>query len=200
MCWYKFSFIAVLIALTAGCVGIPRQDPTSHSWEQHSSDLAALEQWKMQGKMAFRNADRAESASITWLQNKENTEVRLSGPLGFSATTISGDGEVVTVVQADETRRYPMSDTAAILSNTGIELPLQALPYWLKGLPDPRADIVEQELQQGQLKLLVQSGWAISYEQYKFFDRHSLPTKLKMRRTDTLVRVIMRHWKTEGIK
>jgi len=200
VCWHKFSFIAVLIALTAGCVGTPRQDPTSHSWEQHSSGLAALEQWKMQGKMAFRNVDHAESASVTWLQNNENTEVRLSGPLGFSATTISGDGEVVEVVQAEETRRYPMSDTTAIFADTGIELPLHALPYWLKGLPNPQADIVEQEFLQGQLKRLVQSGWVISYEQYKFFDRYSLPTKLKMRRADTQVRVIMRHWKTESIK
>lgn len=150
--------------------------------------------------MAFRNAERAESASVSWLQNKEHTLVRLSGPLGISATTISSDGETIEVRQAEETRRYPMADIQAVYADTGIELPLQALPYWLKGLPDPGDDIDKQEFLQGQLKLLVQSGWAISYDQYKSFDRYSLPTKLKMSRADTQVRLIMRHWKTEGIE
>ena len=150
--------------------------------------------------MAFRNAERAESASVSWLQNKKHTQIRLSGPLGFSATTISGDGETIELRQSEETRRYPMTDSEAIYAETGLELPIQALPYWLKGLPDPEANIDKQEFLRGQLKLLVQSGWVISYDQYKTFNRYSLPTKLKMNRADTQVRLIMRQWKTEGIE
>lgn len=200
MRWCKFSSLAVLMVFIAGCAGQARQDSALNNWQEHSSRLSALEHWQMQGKMAFRNTERAESASLSWLQNNKHTELRLSGPLGFSATTISGDGETIEVTQAEGSRYYPLSDAEAIYAETGIDLPLQALPYWLKGLPDPRADIDKQEFLQGQLKLLVQSGWAISYDQYKTFNRYSLPTKLKMSRADTQVRLIMRQWKTQGIE
>ncbi len=150
--------------------------------------------------MAFRSPDRAESASISWLQDNEHTEVRLSGPLGFSATTISSDGEVIEVKQAGATRHYAMSDTARIYADTGIELPLKALPYWLKGLPNPHADIDRQEFLGDQLKQLIQLGWTISYEQYKPFKSYLLPTKVNMKRADTQVRLVMRHWMTQNIK
>lgn len=150
--------------------------------------------------MAFRSIDRAESASISWLQDKEHTELRLSGPLGFSTTTISSDGEVIEVKQAKETRYYAMSDTVRIYRDTGINLPLKALPYWLKGLPNPDAAIERQEFLGDQLKQLVQSGWTIDYEQYKPFKSYSLPTKINIKRADTQLRLIMRQWMTQNIK
>lgn len=150
--------------------------------------------------MAFKNIDHAESAAISWSQHKQHTEIRLSGPLGLSATTISSDGKVIEVKQAEETRHYRVSDTTSMYTDTGIELPLQALPYWLKGLPNPDADIDKQEFLEGKLKQLVQSGWTISYEQYKPFSRFVLPTKINMAHADTQVRLIMRNWMTENIK
>jgi outer membrane lipoprotein LolB len=184
----------------AGCAGQVKQDRPPQTWQEQSSRLSSLVQWKMQGKMAFRSIDRAESASISWLQDKEHTEVRLSGPLGVSATTISSDGEVIEVKQAKETRYYAISDTDRIYRDTGIDLPLKALPYWLKGLPDPDAAIERQEFSGDQLKQLIQSGWTINYEQYKPLKSYSLPTKINMKRTDTQVRLIMRHWMTQNIK
>ena len=196
----KFNSLLVLAMLVVGCAGPARQEPAPQNWQEQLSRLSSLEHWKMQGKMAFRNADRSESASISWLQHREHTQVRLSGPLGVSATTISSDGEVIEVKQAKETRHYSVSDTSRIYADTGIELPLQGLPYWLKGLPDPNADVDQQEFLQGQLKQLVQSGWTISYEQYKPFERFLLPTKINMKHADTQVRLIMRQWTTENIQ
>jgi outer membrane lipoprotein LolB len=195
MCFSKFSSlptvtILALTILVAGCAGPARLDQTPQNWQQQSSALSTLEHWKMQGKMAFRSLDRAESTSISWLQDKQHTLVRLSGPLGFSATTISSDGEVIEVIQAEETRHYNVSDTTSMYTDTGIELPLQALPYWLKGLPHPDAAIDKQEFLQGKLKQLVQLGWTISYEQYKPFSRFLLPTKINMAHADTQVRLI----------
>jgi len=198
--WQQLTFPVVLIALLAGCAGTMKKEPAPKSWREQLVDLNALVRWQTRGKIAFRGLDRAESASVTWRQIENLIEVKLTGPLGLSPTTLSSDGEHIEVNHAQEVRHYNVSDTQAIYADTGIDLPLKALPYWLKGIPDPNARVVKQEFHQGRLQQLNQSGWTIRYERYQAFDRYLLPTKMTLNSTDTQVRLILRDWTTEGLQ
>jgi outer membrane lipoprotein LolB len=91
---------------------------------------------------------------------------------------------------------WDISTADAIERNTGWDLPLQALPYWLKGLPAPDVRIQALELDPGGslLSKLQQDGWLVLFERYKQFGDISLPTKLRIQRGTTTARVIIRDW------
>ena len=56
-----------------------RPAPPPSPWRAET--LAALDDWQVRGKVALRDADRAESAQFQWQQRKGISELELSGPL-----------------------------------------------------------------------------------------------------------------------
>ena len=78
--------------------------------------------------------------------------------------------------------------------STGWDLPLQALPDWLKGLPAPGLDVEESVLEGNLLRQLLQGGWQVLFQSYGVFGDYTLPTRLSIERGDTSAKVILRQW------
>ena len=78
------------------------------------------------------------------------------------------------------------------------ELPLQALPYWLKGAPSPQLPVESLELdsERDLLRALQQDDWQIDYLEYEDFHGLTLPTRLQIQRASTVVKIILRDWQT----
>lgn len=190
--------LPLLILLLSACAGQAPREPGQQTWEEHRARLELLEQWTATGKLALRTTERSESASILWRQQGQDTHLQLSGPIGFNATTITSDGQQMKMRQGETTRTWDISTPGAISRSTGWDLPLQALPYWLKGLPFPDMKIQLLELlpEGAVLERLQQDDWEVLYENYGVFGTLSLPTHLRIRRGDTSARVIIRDWKT----
>ena len=100
------------------------------------------------------------------------------------------------VRQGEDTRSWNLSDPDALVRSTGWDLPLGALPYWLKGLPAPEMEIQDMELgvDPALLRMLQQDDWKITYETYADYGSLRLPTRLQIHRRDTSVRLIIRDW------
>lgn len=193
-CVQLTAVLAVL--LLAGCAGPTVRAPGDISWADHRSELQLLTHWTIEGKLALRTAEQAESASMRWLQEGASTELSLSGPMGINATTIHSDGRLLEIRQGDQSSHWDLSDPALLARETGWDLPLQALPYWLKGLPSPDLTVQSLELnpEKSLLQSLQQDHWLVLYEDYDTFGRYRMPTRLHIRRADTSVRVIIRDW------
>ncbi len=187
---------ALLVLLLAACAGQQPRPPTAASWEEHSARLQALTHWTAEGKLALRSPEQSESASIRWQQEGDISRLFLNGPLGVGATSLYSDGRSLVIRQGEEVSTWALNDTAALERRTGWDLPLQALPYWIKGVPAPGLDI--QDAQQGPdpalLLVLQQDGWEIHYEDYANYGRLTLPTMLYLKHQDTTVRLIIRNW------
>jgi len=116
--------------------------------------------------------------------------------MGVSATTITSDGQQMEVHPGKERRTFDISTPDAITLNTGWDLPLHALPYWLKGIPSPDspAQLLELDTDRNLLRQLQQDDWEVHYEQYEQFNNLTLPTRLRIQRDATSVRMIIRDW------
>lgn len=179
-----------------GCAGLVEQEPSSPGWQQHSAQLSALQHWTANGKLALRTTDSSESASITWQQDNQHTQLQLSGPLGIGATTIDSDGETLQIRQGDELSTLDISTPDAIVLNTGWDLPLHALIYWLKGLPAPDRDIQQIEVspQTALLQTLQQDDWQVLFQKYGDFQGYILPTRLQIQRGTTRLKLVISRW------
>ena len=194
----KHLKLGLIVLLLAGCSGLDQRDAASTSWETHSERLKLLQQWTVNGKIAVRMANAAQSASLIWQQDRQDTSVQLSGPLGLGATTIHSDGQTLEIHQGEEHRTIDISTPDAIVLNTGWDLPLQALSYWLKGIPAPNSKVQRLELdpQTERLKSLSQDNWDINYQRYQQFQGFTLPARLQIQRGTTRAKIIISRWQT----
>lgn len=189
----------LLVLLLSACATQQPQIPGDTSWAEHQASVAQFDTWTAFGKLALRTPEMAESASMEWHQREGNTLLQLSGPLGVNATTIAKQGNTFSITQGEDRRELDLSDPQALQRQTGWDLPLAALPHWLKGVPAPALEVQLLELEPhkpGLLQTLRQDDWEIRYQEYGRFEQLTLPVRLQIQRGTTSVRVIIRAWAT----
>ncbi|MEZ5502692.1 MAG: lipoprotein insertase outer membrane protein LolB [Halioglobus sp.] len=196
----KYPVPWLMLLLLAGCAGLERTQTNTVAWEAHSQSVASLRQWTASGKLALRTSDASDSASMVWQQHDRETHLQLSGPLGVGATTIDSDGEKLDIRQGDALRTLDISTPEAIALNTGWDLPLHSLVYWLKGLPAPDTEIQRLEIDPHTelLRSLQQGDWEVRYEAYDQFQQFTLPTRLQIRRGTTRAKIVISTWQTSS--
>lgn len=183
------------LLLLGGCSGLQSSQPDHPSWHQQRAQVAQLQDWAASGKIALRTAEQAESASLIWQQSGVSTHIRLTGPLGFSATTLDSDGEQLEIRQGDDYSRWALDDPA-LADNEVWGLPLRALHYWLKGIPAPQlpVDAITLDASGSLPSEITQQGWVVEYQEFGQFERFTLPTKLRLYRGDVSARILLRQW------
>ncbi|PLW82888.1 outer membrane lipoprotein LolB [Kineobactrum sediminis] len=189
----RVGILCLLLGLGA-CAGRPVVESAGQAWQQHSADMAALQNWDADGKLALRRDDQAETANLAWQQRGRQTVLQLSGPLGLQATEIRSDGSQLRVQHDGAVERFDISGPETLQAQTGWDLPLQALPYWLKGIPAPHSPATGLTLRDNLLYELQQDGWLVHYDRYGQFGTHILPTRLSIERRETRVRVVIQRW------
>lgn len=165
-----------------------------HPWQLRTQQLAALENWTARGKIALRSGQQSESASLDWQQRGSDTRLQLAGPMGLQATEIHSNGRELLVQRGEELTRLDITTPDALRLQTGWDLPLQALPFWLKGMPAPEPRATAVNIADELLQQLDQNGWVIRYERYQQFGDYLLPTRLSIERGDTRARVVIQDW------
>lgn len=180
--------------LVTSCADISPQRPNAPHWNEQVEQLSALTRWSASGKLAIRTEAQSQSANMDWQQDGHNTHILLTGPMGLGATAIESDRNTLQVSRNGDTKTFDISSTAASEATIGWDLPLQELPYWIRGLPSPKTPIEGQVFQQNLLQQLQQQGWTITYENYALFNHFTLPTRVTIERSNTRARIIIRKW------
>lgn len=137
---------------------------------------------------------------MAWRQRGTATEVRLSGPVGVGNTTILSDGAELEIRRGGERRILDIATPGALARETGWDLPLGALPWWLRGLPAPDSQphTLELEPASGLPRSLAQDGWQVRYSNFQTVQHLILPGRLDIQRGDTRARVVIRQWSLDS--
>lgn len=156
--------------------------------------LAALQHWSMEGKLAIRTPDDSHSARIQWQQQGEGFDIHLSGPAGLKPTRIYGMPGGVVFEQGDRTER---AGSAEALSEKliGWPLPASELNFWLLGLPSSQLPVhTALYTDDGHLSELQQAGWVIHFSQYSQQGQLSLPGRIEAVRGNLAITLLAKQW------
>lgn len=162
------------------------------SCSQFSTREVAESDWSFKGKMAVQNEAESSSFNIYWLQQADNYQIELSGPLGQGLTTIKGQPGLVVLIHGDD---LLYSDTLRNLlaENTTLDLPLDYLQYWVRALPVPEVPYQSSQNEHGQTTGIIQSGWNVSITSY-FDQPDHLPKKLSFAKAQQSGKLVIREW------
>ena len=146
-------------------------------WQAYQLRVSQLNDWTLAGKLGFRAPDGGSSAAVNW-QRQNNFQLQLSGPLGVGSATISGNQQIAEMLYKDQLYRQAPEQLAAQL--TGVPLPVNALSWWVRGLPSPTETEASSiaTSPEGFASSFEQAGWQLTFSRYAETTAGSLPSKI----------------------
>lgn len=195
----RVAMLVALCGLLSACAIIPEppeveagiDNPTA--WAAHKAELATLQTWSIQGRAATGQL-LGWVGNLSWRQQGERFNVRLSAPLGGGGFQATGTLDHVVIRTNEDTIRTtePQQLVRRIL---GFAFPLRPLRYWARGLPAPGGYESISVNAQGRLVALQQNGWQLSYLAYADkAGQPTLPTRIVLDNGETRIRMVVARW------
>ncbi len=166
-------------------------------WAQRLPALAVLERFTLLGRLAVRLPGDAVTASLRWQQAPGQFDISLHGPFNRGNLELRGDAGGVQLRTAEFQGSAPTLDRL-MLEQFGWTLPVDGLPWWVRGMPMPGDDFSGLELDaEGRMIALDQAGWHIAVERYDSVGPLQLPRLVTLSTGDIRLRLSIRDWQPE---
>jgi outer membrane lipoprotein LolB len=189
----RFGTLAAVLAVLAGCATSPREPMVTTDWQSHRELVAAISDWSFSGKLAISTPQGAESARLRWSQQGEDLQLEASGPIGVKHIIFVRESSRLRVFEDGQWRSLTVEE-ATLEEQLGWPLPLDLLPWWLRGVPAPRPPATVTTVSNGRLQQLDQAGWKLEYSGYQQVDDIVLPGKLLFRRGAVEGKILFKRW------
>jgi len=198
----KITFFVLLAILMAGCAEIPLLQSEKGKLDSDVTDarlniLYGLNTWALKGRIGIQTDKEGVTATLHWAQVGDRYQLRFIAPLSQGTYELRGNQQQVTLLTAKNERFIAKDPEQLLLDNIGWKIPLNGLNYWVRGLPEPGADIdnlVKDD--KGRIKDMEQSGWRISILRYTKVNEFELPGKLFLQNDRFKLRLVIQGWQT----
>ncbi len=193
------ALTVLLLASLSSCSLTSTQPQSTVTKEQFDhSDVSQISNWQLKGKLGFKTESAGGSASIQWIQRKDDYQISLRGPFSTGSATIVGNQQMAELKTGDQVFRQPPEQL--LFGLTGLSIPVTQLQHWLKGLPmkgEPKATAVEHNAD-GTMARFTQDQWQISLSNYQKTDAGKLPKKIVGQKDNVNFKFVISHW-TAGL-
>ena len=193
--------LIVSVLLLSGCASGPQRAAVERpelAWRSHHLLLQQIDHWHLAGRIAATTNGQGWNARLLWEQEVGHYRVQLRGPLGQGAARLEGDDSGVVLV-TDNGELHAATPEAVLYRQTGWQLPVSGLRYWILGMPVPHSDHRRQLDRFGQLATLEQDGWSIRFQRYHLSaDGLAIPDRLVLDNDEIEVRLVIDRWRLDS--
>lgn len=176
------------LALTA-CVSLPRGP------EATGLGAAQLEAFQLNGRINLRVENSAFPGRVRWAHTPTRDELWFYSPAGTAVAHLRQDQEGARLVDAQGEVHHAADLRTLAAGVLGWDLPLEGLPYWVRGLPWPDGAAADSQHDgQGRLTRLAQAGWQVSYLAWRGSGPDALPAKLDLEGERLRLRLVVDRW------
>lgn len=160
---------------------------------QQRPEQAELAPFAFNGRVATLHNGERSSAGVRWVHRGVEDEILLLAPLGQAVARILSDTQGVLLETSG--KKYFEQDAETLTERVlGWHLPLSGLRYWVLALPATGSEAVIERAENGQVKILQQDGWVISYTRYAAEARDSLPLRITLQRDGMEMKLLIDEW------
>ena len=207
----RFLFALACAGALAACATrppapavVPALDPVAQAQAEAGQAarvrvLVARPAWNMAGRASITRAGKGGSGRIEWHQNGTTFEVALAAPVTRQSWRLAVDAGGARLEGLEGGTRSGPDGQALLFAATGLDVPVDALGAWLRGLPADEAVHGPAQMVFGPDLLparLEQAGWSIDFRAWEPASGTSpeLPRRIDARRGDAGVRLVIDQW------
>lgn len=190
--------VLLTAGLLGGCAAREGLSPGTFTPAEQAAVLLASPHWEVRGRMALKTPGNSGQGSFVWMQDRDQTVLRLAGPFGTGAVELHWGPEGLLVQGSQGEVRVsagsPGAAEALLEDRLGWSLPLAQTPFWLRGLAGPGSPAEETRTGEGRPARLVQDGWQVRYSGYRADGRLTLPRQLELENGARRIRLVIVDW------
>lgn len=166
------------------------------SWSDRQHTLSTITAWQLQGAIGIQQDSKRWSASINWQQqNASNYKIRLYGPFGAGAVELQGQPGLVTLVSNNNPKPVTSNSPEGLIAKeTGWQLPVGNLYYWVRSIPAPGSASQTSLDSANRLNTLQQDGWKVQYLDYAKINGVDLPDKMLLTNPPFTIKLVIKNW------
>ncbi len=183
----------VLAGLLVGACAVvtPRSVPTV--------EPASISAFLLEGRFNLKVQKDAFPGRVRWQHAAQADDLWFYSPLGATVAHLRQDSSGALLVTSNG-QEYRASDLHQLAFDVlGWDLPLEGLPFWVRGLAWPAGGPAEtQANDHGQLERLTQSGWRVSYLDWAPASIAGLPSKLDVQGERLRMRLVVERWSVDA--
>jgi len=161
--------------------------------------LAQQPDWSLAGRASITRGNDGGSGRIEWRQAGAAFEVTLAAPVTRQGWRLAVDGGGARLEGLEGGPRTGSDGQALLFEATGLEVPVDALGAWLRGVPADEAVHGPARVAFGADLLparIEQAGWHVDYRAWLPADAGmpALPRRIDAQRGDAGVRLVIDRW------
>ena len=195
---FKRAFLLLKILFLSACSSYTiHKQPADQPIDQIVKQVkeAIPDRWQLNAKLGIRNSEKSGSVNVKWQQQSAQYHIRISGPFGQGSGTLQGNPQYIRIERANKEPIYSNNPSELIKSSFGWDLPVEHLPYWVRGLVSPESDAEELRYNSsGTLAELRQSDWSLHYSRYQLADKWLMPHKISVKNNAVTLTLIIKAW------
>lgn len=187
----KKSCYLLLLVLVAACSSRPPLPISSIDSQQRQQGLQQLENWQIEGRMAYMDAHEKHSASFIWHQQHRWFSLDLNTFIGTNILHLQqkSDGAELEM----DNKHYQRPTAGILLSElTGWQLPVAQFSNWLKGQALGTEQV--QYSPQGWINQLSWQGWTINYADFRLVNGTLLPFDIRLQHQQQRIKIRINQW------
>jgi len=185
-----------LILAIVGCRTLaPRSEDAAGLAQQASREaqLAQLDIWSLDGRLAVSNGDDGGSGNLHWLQGAHHYELEVQAPVTRQTWRLLVKPGLARLDGLDGGPREDSDAETLLAREVGWVLPLADLASWVRGARGDGASSL-RFAEDGLPLELAQHGWLVEYRGWDRQISPPMPTKIFVQRGKQKVRLVITRW------
>ncbi len=172
------------------------------AWQLHQANMHKLKynnSWTLGARVGITSKENSGSSHLEWFSDPGFYKITLNNALTFGEIVItsvnhSNNSKIELIY---DNKKYKADNPNQLLEKlTGLRLPISELQFWIFGLPSPNYPIENFKLNNyAALESIRQSGFNISYDNYRVVNTHTLPGKILIKSPGLHIKVQIEDWK-----
>lgn len=188
-----FVLLINLSILLTGCTNLAQKKESHINYKQRSVYLVNQVNWKLQGRIGFSGENQRGSANLIWTQAKDSYNMKIIAPVGSKKVLIKGDNNHINIRSSNGESVNSDNPTKAIYDNLGWLFPIDNLPFWIKGIPNPNQESKWLEPEKNKYSFS-QAKWTVSFSLSDKENQNSLPELIIIENKESKVKVSVNKW------
>lgn len=158
------------------------------------ANLAELNHWQIKARVAITTPEDNVTATLDWLKTGEEFNFHIYGTFGVTYANLIQQADQAILKMPDDQIFYHQDAQQLLYQSLGWDFPIDALSFWIKGLPSNQSGELINRNQEGELDEAYLNDWKVEFSRYQFYSGFKMPRIIKATHPQMTLKVVVKDW------
>jgi len=175
--------ISVLTGCQSGTLGV-----------QPQGQLAEQNHWQMKARVSIRTEEENVAATLDWQKQGIEFDFHIYGTFGVTYAHLIQEPNQAVLKLPDDQIFYHQNAQRLLYQSLGWDFPIDALAYWVKGLPSYQSGEKVTRSPSGDLSQVQLNDWQVEFARYQNYAGYHMPRIIKATHPQMSLKVVVKDW------